>query len=232
MPFQQLFNSEIIKHLFLLYLFLSSIDIGYKRSRGSSETEDEELNVLKVIVSQWYDSHVCLSMLKVLFSDMMDFLKLSDTTNTMELLNTLYAQGQLNLGLICDTIAVTKQFGLQREIKKRLPSFPEVQEGSISKAFTSHRQKLMKFGMQLTINNVRQLDALYNVPAKRYTDSWSMISDLENREIISERYMEPFIDSLKFSLNLTEACEVLTEDIGYKHSRGSSETKGFNRQFE
>ncbi|XP_033116326.1 uncharacterized protein LOC117116403 [Anneissia japonica] len=149
-------------------------------------------------------------MLKVLFRDMVNFMTLSQANSMMDLLNTLH--GQLDFGLICDTIRVTKQFGLQREIKRRLPSFPEVKEGSISKTFTSHRQKLMKFGTQLTRDNVRQLDALYNSPAKRYTDSWSMISDLEDREIINESNMEPFIDSLKHH-KLTEACEVLTEGI-------------------
>ncbi|XP_033100001.1 uncharacterized protein LOC117103541 [Anneissia japonica] len=131
----------------------------------------------------------------------------------MDLLNILLARGHLssqNLGLLCDTISITKQFGLLSKIKQKLPSFPDVEEGTISKTFTSHRQRLMKFGMILTPDNVTQIDQLYNTPPKKYTDGWCMINDLEDQQKISEKNMKEFTDSLKI-LELSVALNELTE---------------------
>ncbi|XP_033111333.1 uncharacterized protein LOC117112366 isoform X1 [Anneissia japonica] len=171
-----------------------------------------DFNVLKAIVSSWYDNLQSLPMLKVLFKDKVENEEQSKVTDTMGLLNILSARGDLspqNLGLLCDTISVTKQFGVLSKIKQKLPSFPDVEEETISKTFTSHRQKLMKFGMVLTPADVKQIDGLYNTPRKDYADVWSMITDLENRLIISEGNMKEFIDSLEI-VNLSLAINALT----------------------
>ncbi|XP_033112087.1 uncharacterized protein LOC117112963 [Anneissia japonica] len=172
-----------------------------------------DFSVLKAVVSSWYDSNRCLPMLRVLFRDKVDNQELSKVTDTMDLLNILFARGHLGLqnsGLLCDTISITKHLGLFSKIKEKLPSFPNVEEGNISKTFTSHRQKIMKFGMELTIASVTQIDGLYNTPCKRYADSWEMISDLEERQIISKGNMKAFTDSLTIlnptgGVNITEA---------------------------
>ncbi|XP_033126239.1 uncharacterized protein LOC117124199 [Anneissia japonica] len=176
---------------------------------------DKEFIKLKTVVSKWYDRHKCLPMLKVLFRDVVDNHQLSPKSRTMDLLNILFARGHLssqNLGLLCDTISITKQLGLLSEIKQKLPSFPDVEEGTISTKFTPHRQKLVKFGMVLTPADVKQIDGIYNTPCKEYTDGWSMISDLENRLIISEGNMKEFTDNMKF-LNILLALNALTEGI-------------------
>ncbi|XP_033107948.1 uncharacterized protein LOC117109674 [Anneissia japonica] len=131
----------------------------------------------------------------------------------MDLLIILLARGHLssqNLGLLCDTISITNQFGLLRKIKQKLPSFPDVEEGTISKRFTSHRQMVMKFGKVLTPDNVTQIDQFYNTPPKKYKDGWSMINDLEDQQKISEENMKEFTDSLKI-LELSLALKALTE---------------------
>ncbi|XP_033098790.1 uncharacterized protein LOC117102575 [Anneissia japonica] len=160
----------------------------------------KQFNVLKSVVSKWYDSNNCLTMLKVLFRDHVDNGKLSRIINTMDLLNELVKRDHLhvnNLALLCDTISITKHFVLQRKIQEILPSFPDVKEGTISEKFTIHRQKLMKCGMALTPRDVTEIDGLYNIPLKHYTDSWSMIADLENRLVIINGDMKDFIDILK-----------------------------------
>ncbi|XP_033109478.1 uncharacterized protein LOC117110781 [Anneissia japonica] len=159
---------------------------------------DVQFNTLKMDVSTWYDDRKCLTMLKLLFRDHVDKVTLSGISNTMRLLNDLVTHDHLhseNLAILYDTIIITKHFGLQRKIK--LPLFPDLKEGTILKEFTLHRQKLMKLGMNLTLNNVTQIDELLNTPCKEYTDVWSMIIDLEDRQIISEKNMKVFIDSLK-----------------------------------
>ncbi|XP_033099494.1 uncharacterized protein LOC117103108, partial [Anneissia japonica] len=174
---------------------------------------DKEWRELKTVVSQWYDSNKSVPLLKVLFRDKMDKYELSPETYTMDLLNILFKRGHLssqNLGLLCDTISITKQLGLLTKIKEKLPSFPDVEEGTISKTFTSHRQSLMKLGMVLTQANVTQIDQLYNTPPKNYTDGWSMINDLEDQQIIREGNMKEFTDSLKI-LQLSLALNALTE---------------------
>ncbi|XP_033120925.1 uncharacterized protein LOC117120036 [Anneissia japonica] len=179
--------------------------------KGSAE-ELLDFSVLKAVVSSWYDRHRSLSMLKVLFRDKVDNHKLSQVNKTMNLLNNLITYDHLssrNLGLLCDTIRVTKHLGLLKEIKEKLPSFPDVREGNISTKFTPHRQKLMEFGMILTPSDVTQIDELYNTPPKDYTDGWEMITDLEDRLIIMEENMNKFIDLLKI-LNLSLAVGALT----------------------
>ncbi|XP_033127993.1 uncharacterized protein LOC117125574 [Anneissia japonica] len=173
---------------------------------------DKEFQELKAVVSQWYDSNKSVPLLKVLFRDKIDNYELSPETHTMDLLNILFARGHLssqNLGLLCDTISITKQLGLLTKIKEKLPSFPDVEEGTISKTFTSHRQRLMKFGMVLTPDNVTQIDELYNTPSKKYKDGWSMINDLEDQQKVSEENMKEFTDSLK-TLKLSLALNELT----------------------
>ncbi|XP_033098482.1 uncharacterized protein LOC117102329 isoform X2 [Anneissia japonica] len=175
-----------------------------------------EFNLLKTIVSNWYGGESNVSMLKVLFRDKVEKGNLSSVTSTIDLLNNLFTSDHLsswNLGLLCDTISITKHFALQWEIKKKLPSFPEVKKGTISTEFTPHRQKLMKFGLALTTDNVKEIDGLYNTLPKMYTSSWIMITDLEDRLIISEGNLKIFIDRLRTILNLQQALNTLAEDL-------------------
>ncbi|XP_033125618.1 uncharacterized protein LOC117123713 [Anneissia japonica] len=186
-------------------------DLPVDNVRKSSEALSD-FSVLKAVVSSWYDGNRSLPMLKVLFRDKVEYGKLSTATDTMELLNNLFIHDYLssqNLGLLCDTISATKHFALQWKVKEIIPSFPDVKEGNISVTFTPHRQRLMKFGMVLTPADVTQIDGLYNTPRKDYTDGWEMITDLEDRLIISEGRMKEFIYSLKIH-NLSLAINALT----------------------
>ncbi|XP_033113016.1 NACHT, LRR and PYD domains-containing protein 12-like [Anneissia japonica] len=172
-----------------------------------------QFNVLKMIVSDWYNENRCLTMLKVLFRDTVDIGKLAEITDTIDLLNELVKLGKMSakdLTLLYDTIRITGHFSLQIKIKETFPLFPDIEEGIISTSFTPHRQKLLKLGKKLTLENVTRIDKLYNTPRKMYTDSWSMIIDLEDRLEISEENMTTFIKSLKL-LKLHLALQVLTE---------------------
>ncbi|XP_033121403.1 uncharacterized protein LOC117120497 [Anneissia japonica] len=201
------------KHIVFCGDFVISIKrycrlFGAEVGNGASSSEqitiqgmtDMQFNALKMDVSMWYDDHKCLTMLKVLFRDHVGNERLSKITNTLDLLNDLVARGHLHLGnlaILHDTISITEHFGLQQKIKVKLPSFPDVTEGLISKQFSYYRQRLMKCGMTLSPDNVTQIDGLLNTPRKDYIDGWSMIIDLEDAQIISEKNMDVFIDSLK-----------------------------------
>ncbi|XP_033108443.1 uncharacterized protein LOC117110010 isoform X2 [Anneissia japonica] len=176
---------------------------------------DAQFSALKMDVAVWYDNQKCLTMLKVLFRDHVVNERLSKIDKTVDLLNDLVKHGHLNsknLTILHDTISTTEHFGLQHKIKVLLPSFADVKEGNISKQFSHHRQKLMKFGMNLTPDNVTKIDGLLNMPCKEYTDGWSMITDLEDRQIISEKNMKEFTDSLR-SLEIHPALNALQDEL-------------------
>ncbi|XP_033097337.1 uncharacterized protein LOC117101476 [Anneissia japonica] len=178
------------------------------------EMSGMQFNAFKMVVSNWFDENRCLSMLKVLFRGMVDNVKLAEINNTIDLLNEVAVHGKMSAedpSLLYDTIRITGHFALQKKIQETLPSFPDVKEGTISTSFIPHRQKLMKLGKTLTADNVTQIDGLYNTPRKMYTDSWSMITDLEDRLEISEGNMTVFMNSL-ILLKLPLALTALTED--------------------
>ncbi|XP_033111698.1 uncharacterized protein LOC117112676 isoform X2 [Anneissia japonica] len=172
---------------------------------------------LKTDVSSWYDSHnSSISMFKVLFRNKINNDELSEIKDTMELLNKLECSDNLNtadLTLLYNTIKITQHFGLIRRISKHIPanSLPDVKKMPISE-FSEKRQKLMKFGNVLTKKGVRLINGLYNTPLQNYENSWSMIIDLEERDIISEgETMKTFIENLE-KLDLPLAVKALNEE--------------------
>ncbi|XP_033096388.1 uncharacterized protein LOC117100706 [Anneissia japonica] len=165
-----------------------------------------------MVLSKWYDDNKGLPMLKVLFRDVLGTSKLSTITHTMEIIDYLVEKRHLtpsNFNIISDIITLTRHYGLQELIRSIFPSFPEERKETFTQMFSPHRQRIMKFGMILTPSDVRLIDNLYNIPSMEYTDTWSMISDLEDRTIINDR-MGKFIRSLE-NLNLRLALNALTE---------------------
>ncbi|XP_033111671.1 uncharacterized protein LOC117112667 [Anneissia japonica] len=177
--------------------------------------EGMQFNVLKMVVSKWYDDNRSLTMLKVLFRDHVAIGKLATINDTMDLLNDLFKSSQLtpsDLTILGETINLTKHYALQERIKSTFQLFPDVREGTVSIKFTPHRQRLMKFGMALTPKDVTLIDGLYNTPLKRYADAWIMINDLEDQLKIKEGDMKEFQQMLE-TLNLRLALNALKEDI-------------------
>ncbi|XP_033124096.1 ubiquitin carboxyl-terminal hydrolase 23-like isoform X3 [Anneissia japonica] len=167
------------------------------------------------VVSIWYDECIPINMLKVLFRDHIDDAHLLHTSSkTMELMNKLTTRGSLSpadLTLLYDTIKVTEQFGLEHEIKDKMPSFQiykNIRDKEIT-AFTLHQQRLVKLGKSLSPSDVQTINGLYSV---KHTDSWSLIMDLEHKTVISEENMDTFIDNLQ-TFNLNQGVKSLTEDI-------------------
>ncbi|XP_033108912.1 uncharacterized protein LOC117110338 [Anneissia japonica] len=180
------------------------------------EITDDTFRQLLTVFSNWYDQRGLISMLKVLYSDLLkNNYELNKATKVMELMDLLIDSGDLHLtdlSLLCNTINLSKQYGLERKIRdNQLPSFPNVRNVIISK-FTPHRQKVMKLGMILIDEEVKKISGLYNKPVKEYADTWSLIMDLERNRIICEEKMVTFIENLN-SLELLLAVKVLTEDI-------------------
>ncbi|XP_033127507.1 uncharacterized protein LOC117125192 [Anneissia japonica] len=181
---------------------------------ASEEISEDEYHELLQDISEWYDRNSCISMLKVLYRDhVTDATKLHNATKMRDLLDNLHSFGNLSptdLGILYDTVNVTKQFGFKPKNKKLLPLFQNVRSFEISK-FTSHRQKLVKLGMALTRNDVATFDGSFNIPQKKYEDSWHLINDLEHRTVICEGKMEPFVEKLR-KVQLHSAVKALTED--------------------
>ncbi|XP_033100320.1 tripartite motif-containing protein 2-like [Anneissia japonica] len=169
---------------------------------------------LKLVVSKWYDDHIPINMLKVLFRDyVLDTIALHTSSKTMDLINMLVGSGELgptDLTLLYDTIKATRQFGLVQEIKKQISSFQileNIRDDAITK-FTVHRQRLIKLGMVLTPGDVETISGLYE---EKHTDSWSLIMNLEHKRIICEQNMDVFIRKLK-QYELYQAVGALTEE--------------------
>ncbi|XP_033108930.1 uncharacterized protein LOC117110342 isoform X13 [Anneissia japonica] len=179
------------------------------------EITDDAFRQLLSFFSNWYDQRGWIGMLKVLYRDLFENkFELNKAAKVIDLMNLLIASGDLHstyLSILYDTINITKQYGLEREIKDNLlPSFPNVRDVMTSK-FTPHRQKIMKLGMVLIDDDIKMISGLYNKP-KKYADTWSLIMDLEHNRIICEGNMDTFIEKLN-TLKLQQAVEVFKEDI-------------------
>ncbi|XP_071958521.1 uncharacterized protein [Antedon mediterranea] len=192
----------------------TSTGVAAHSTPGTSEAQkmsENDFQLLKTIVSKYYDSHGCLVMLKVLFADhVRNKAKLSTITSTMDLLNELVASGDVShddITMLYNTIKLTGHFGLQNDIRKQFKTFPNVRQIQITE-FTEYRQKIMQFGMGMSEEERKTINGYYNNPVKDYTnDNWNMIYDFECRKIIKERKIQEFVDILK-KLNLTCAAEL------------------------
>ncbi|XP_033100319.1 uncharacterized protein LOC117103804 isoform X2 [Anneissia japonica] len=198
----------------------------------SKETSDASFAELKLLVSNWYDKHISINMLKVLYRDhVKDIFTLHESSKTIQLIDLLIGSGNLspnNLTLLYDTIKATEQFGLEQEIHTKMPSFKiskSIRDSVITK-FTPHRQRLVKLGMALTASDVQNISELYK---KKHTDRWSLIMDLEHSMVICEENMTAFIEKLK-KHELYEAVKALTEDIP-KPSSNSLHTSDIQNAF-
>ncbi|XP_033117494.1 uncharacterized protein LOC117117336 [Anneissia japonica] len=180
------------------------------------EITDDTFRQLLTVFSEWYDQLRYINMLKVLYRDLLkNNYELNKASKVMDLMDLLIASGDLDStdqSLLYDTINISEQYGLEKKIKcNLLPSFPNVKDVKISK-FTHHRQNVMKLGMVLIDEEVKKISGLYNKPVKEYTDTWSLIMDLEHNRIICEGKMDAFIEKLN-TLKLQQAVEVFKEGI-------------------
>ncbi|XP_071959449.1 uncharacterized protein [Antedon mediterranea] len=174
------------------------------------EMSENDFCMLKSIVSNYYDRHGCLIMLKVLFADLVRKHKLDSVTSTMDLLNALAASGDVShddITILYDTINLTGHLALQSEIRKQFQLFPDVKQRLVTR-FTKYRQKIMQFGMGIGEQDVVKIDGYYNNPVMKYESSWKMVYDLEYRQIIKENKIKEFIALLN-DLNLPWAAELL-----------------------
>ncbi|XP_033107523.1 DNA ligase 1-like isoform X4 [Anneissia japonica] len=201
-------NSQVIPLSYRKYK-----DNIHSNTMEVEEMKEDEFRGLLSDVSKWYDEREgSINMLKVLYTDHVSRAELCKACKTRDLLELLVSSGDTDstdMSLIYDTINATKQFGLEKELKKRIPSFPNVKEIKISK-FKIHRQRLINLGKKLDKDDIEKISAHYITPVKKYTDSWSLIIDLEKQRIICADKMESFIKQLmEFELHL--AVEALKE---------------------
>ncbi|XP_071958000.1 uncharacterized protein [Antedon mediterranea] len=157
---------------------------GGGRGGGPKSVNEDDFNLLKMIVSEYYDDRNCLIMLKVLFRDHVPQFKLQEMRSTIDMLNALEDSGDLSskdISIIYDTINLTKQYALKDKIQKELP-FPNVSGIPITN-FTEYRQKIMKLGMEINRRDIHRSDMYSNNPYKGYQSSWRMIDDLDDGNI-------------------------------------------------
>ncbi|XP_033110358.1 uncharacterized protein LOC117111537 [Anneissia japonica] len=169
----------------------------------SHELSGDVFRQLLMDVSNWFDERECISMMKVLYRDhLKNTSKLFGASKMIELLYMLCDSDNLapnDLEILYDTINVTHQFAVQKEIKDKVTSCPDIDDirNTIISKFTTHRQKLIKLGLKMSKKQLEIVSGLYNNTKKDYTDNWDLISDLEERNIISEDMMETFMEKLK-----------------------------------
>ncbi|XP_071945145.1 uncharacterized protein [Antedon mediterranea] len=169
-----------------------------------------DFNVDLVNFSEWYDKNNLVRQLKVLYHDLISVADIDKANTTIDLLNALRKTGRLspgNLELLYETIKVTQTFGA---IKVFQQSIFEVQEIQIIN-FTPYRHWIADFGNELRKAAVKKIDALFNNPLKNYEDSWSMIIDLEQRQILCEEKKEEFINILN-KIGLASTMKCLTQE--------------------
>ncbi|XP_071948965.1 uncharacterized protein [Antedon mediterranea] len=164
------------------------------------EISVEGFNQLLIDTAEWYDRLGYLKPLKLLYKD---HLTKSNTGITRaesvkDLLQDLTASGKLslsNLTLLYDTVKITKQFDFKSTVKNQPPE--DIEKHVIS-MLTPYRQKVYQLGLELKKDDVYTLDSLYNNPTKKYQDSWSLIEDFEDREIIDKDFkkMDKFLTIL------------------------------------
>ncbi|XP_033107548.1 myosin-9-like [Anneissia japonica] len=178
------------------------------------EITEEQFMELLSVVSDWYDKHNLVSALKVLYTDHVpNKFEVHKADKTRDLLELLISSGDIDstdISLIYDTIIATNHFGLVKELKKRIPSFPNVKEMNISK-LEIHRQRLINLAKTLCLEDTEKISGYYITPVKKYTDSWSLIMDLEKQRIICADKMESFIKKLR-DLGLHSAVEALESE--------------------
>ncbi|XP_071945975.1 uncharacterized protein [Antedon mediterranea] len=189
-----------------------------KRKRGIS---DSKFVQIKVGFAQLCDDRCLLNMLKVLYKDLLPTGKLVDASKTPILLNCLTDRGHLtrdDFTLLSETIKAMELFGLAKEIQEEIGVFLNVRTVRFSK-LAPHRRMLIKFGDELTGDDVESMKSFFKVEHKVYADKWHFIMDLEARNEICEQNMQPFINSLKL-LKLQRPLQVILE--GCTPSMGQS----------
>ncbi|XP_033126911.1 caspase-8-like isoform X2 [Anneissia japonica] len=151
--------------------------------------------------SKWYDGLGFINRLKVLYNNrdlVPSYNDLIMATKVMALMQQLIASGNLsstNLTILYDTLIVTGQFGFNSKIV--LPSLQRIREHEVIK-FSWYRQFLLKLGMELTEDDIEELDTRHNKSPllKHYKDSWHLILDLEQRKELCEEKIDDFIEGL------------------------------------
>ncbi|XP_071964214.1 uncharacterized protein [Antedon mediterranea] len=179
-------------------------------SRAFGESSKEKFQTMLVQVSNWYDEHDSLDMLKVLCKDLITpYNALQKADTTMELFNLLKKAGHLhvtNFKVLIDIINVTGTKGALEDNKYLKNAFDESDHHVTT--VTTYRQKLIDFGNTLSQDNVTTLIHLNNVSRKQRENQWIVILDLEQRGILREDRLLSFIEHLKKN-NMTVAAEKL-----------------------
>ncbi|XP_071941920.1 uncharacterized protein [Antedon mediterranea] len=166
-------------------------------------TAEETYQMIKVVFSSWYDERRedgLFSMLKCVYSDLLNNATFSNVKSTIDMLQSLDDTGNLspqNLTLFNDAIIITNQFGLRDLIRKEMESFPDVK--LVSSILSPHRQKTISFFSSLSDDDLKTINGMYNNPNKSYSDRWDMLFDLDRRidEPLNKDNWAKFVENLK-----------------------------------
>ncbi|XP_071964200.1 uncharacterized protein [Antedon mediterranea] len=176
------------------------------------ESREKKFQQMLMQVSKWFEEHISLDMLKTLCKDKIKCLSdLQKAETPKELFEFMKNDGHLtaiNFKIIIEIIDVTGKTGVL-EVNKLLKDTYEKADHQI-KSFTRYRQKLIDFGTRLGDDNIATLIQLENVSKKHRNNQWTVILDLEQRGILNEHYLQPFIDNLKDN-ELTSMAKILEE---------------------
>ncbi|XP_071964198.1 uncharacterized protein [Antedon mediterranea] len=183
-------------------------------SRVFGELPKKKFQTMLVQVSNWYDEHCSLDMLKVFCKDLVTpYSDLQTADTTMKLFISLRRAGNLtvnNFKVLIDIINVTSTKGAL-EANKYLKNTFEESDHHVT-TVTTYRQKLIDFGKILSQDNVRKLIHLNDVSRKQRDNQWTVILYLEERGILREDRLLSFIEHLKEN-KLDVAAENLENSI-------------------
>ncbi|XP_071959548.1 uncharacterized protein [Antedon mediterranea] len=159
----------------------------------------EECSLLKSSVANWFDQRNLISMIKVLYEELVtskqDLHKSTTTLELINLVNTYKGFSQNDPSLLLATINVTGQHGIWNKIEKL--KLPELRQTRTVSMFSEFRQKVMRLGLKMKACDVKRISHLYEeTKFRKYEDSWSLIIDLEHNAHLSNKNMTRFIRTL------------------------------------
>ncbi|XP_071957970.1 uncharacterized protein [Antedon mediterranea] len=166
---------------------------------NSTALSKEECSLLKSSVANWFDQRCSISMIKVLYEELVtskqDLHKSTTTLELINLVNTYNGFSQNDPSLLLATINVTGQHGIWNKIEKL--KLPELCQTRTVSMFSEFRQKVMRLGLKMTDIDVKRISHLYEeTKFGKYEDSWSLIIDLERYAHLSNENMTSFIRTL------------------------------------
>ncbi|XP_071950031.1 uncharacterized protein [Antedon mediterranea] len=169
-------------------------DLNEDVTSALKELESKEFNVMLSKTSQWYQDRDKITMLRLLFKDIIQ--DAEEHKYVSSLFDTLKVCGDLtrtNYKVLIDMVKVTDTRGVVEDVKLLSDAN---KDGEIT-SFSAYRQQLMGLGKALSKDEAKRVGSVYEVPQNAYTDQWSLIMHLEKTKNVFADGAKELVKDLK-----------------------------------